>query len=132
MLHELAPLLAEEGIDVDNLDDYGLGQLQQLLNRAVERRNLELLSPVGAVRILAVNTLKAVVEAVVAGDSRRAGQLLEQIQPESPDNSVATVASCIGIALGRVLYGSALAATITATAAATKMPPKNIADTLIR
>jgi hypothetical protein len=100
MLHELAPLLAEEGVDVDNLDDYGLEQLQQALNRAVERRNLELFSPVGAVRTLAVDTLKAVVEAVAAGDSRRAGQLLEQVQPESPDNSAATVASCIGIALG--------------------------------
>lgn len=155
--------------------------------QGVERRNLELFSPHGAVRTLAVDTLKVVVEAVVAGDSRRAGQLLEQVQPESPDNSVATVASCIGIALGllddtltaphaptvwlpaghgngeraatdilalarkgkafrsldkllirqgghQVLYGSALAlaATVTATAAATNTPPKTIAETLIR
>ena len=186
MLAELAPLLVEEGIDVDHLDDYDRDELQQALNRAVERRNLELFSPVGAVRAIAVDTLKAVVDAVVAGDSRRAGQLLEQIQPESPDNSVATVASCIGIALGllddtltapaaptaklpaghwngeraatdilalagtgeafrsldqllvrhgghQVLYGSALglAATITATAAATDTPPKNVAEALI-
>jgi hypothetical protein len=187
MLAELAPLLADEGIDVNNLDHYDLDQLQQALNRAVERRNLELFSPVGAARTLAVNLLKAVVAAVVAGDSRRAGQLLEQVQPESPDNSAATVASCIGIALGllddtltapdtpavslpaghwngeraatdilvlahngkafrtldrllirqgghQVLYGSALAlaATITATAAATNTPPKDIAETIIR
>jgi len=102
MLRELAPLLAEEGIDVDNIDIVDMDTLQRALNRAVERRNLELFSPVGATREIAVDTLRRVVDAILTGDSRRASQLLEQVQPESPDNSVATVASCIGIALGRL------------------------------
>lgn len=100
MMRELAPLLAEEGIDLagDNVPD--LETLQAALNRAVERRNLELFTPVGATRQVALATLHQVVEAVLAGDSATAGRLLEQVQPESPDNTVATVSSCIGIALG--------------------------------
>ena len=39
-LRELAPLLAEEGIDVDNIDVPDLDTLQQAMNRAVERHNL--------------------------------------------------------------------------------------------
>jgi hypothetical protein len=100
MLRDLAPLLAEEGIDLSGDDPPDLETLQAALNRAVERRNLELFSPVGATRQIAVTTLHRVVTAVLAGDTGTAGQLLEQVQPESPDNSVATVSSCIGIALG--------------------------------
>jgi len=100
MLRELAPLLAEEGIDLSGGDPPDMQTLQAALNRAVERRNLELFSPVGATRQIAVDALHRVVDAVLAGDSAAAGRLLEQIQPESPDNTVATVSSCIGIALG--------------------------------
>jgi len=100
MLRELAPLLAEEGIDLSGDDVPDMQALQAALNRAVERRNLELFSPVGVTRQIAVDTLHQVVYAVLAGDSTTAGKLLEQVQPESPDNTVATVSSCIGIALG--------------------------------
>ena len=100
MLRELAPLLAEEGIDVDNIDVPDLDTLQRALNRAVERRNLELFSPVGQTRDIALATLQLVVQAILDGDTILAGTLLDQVQPESPDNSTATVASCIGIALG--------------------------------
>ncbi len=99
-LRELAPLLAEEGIDVDTLEVADLPTLQRVLGRAVERRNLELFSPIGATREIAVLHLRRVVEAILTDDTRRAGELLDQVQPESPDNTVATVASCIGIALG--------------------------------
>jgi hypothetical protein len=100
MLRELAPLLAEEGIDLVSGDVPDMDALQAALTRAVERRNLELFSPVGATRQIAVDTLHQVVNAVLAGDSAAAGELLEQVQPESPDNTVATVSSCIGIAFG--------------------------------
>lgn len=100
MLRELAPLLAEEGIDVDNIDIPDLDTLQHALNRAVERRNLELFSPLGQTRDIALVTLRLVVEAILDGDTLLAATLLDQVQPESPDNSTATVASCIGIALG--------------------------------
>ncbi len=100
LMHELAPLLAEEGIDLSGDDIPDMQTLQAALNRAVERRNLELFTPVGATRQIAVEALRRVVDAILAGDSRTAGQLLERVHPESPDNTVATVSSCIGIALG--------------------------------
>lgn len=100
MLHELAPLLAEDGIDVDAIDVPDLDTLQRALTRAVERRNRHLFSPVEAARDVALGTLRPVVEAILDGDTALAGTLLDQVRPESPDNSVATVASCIGVALG--------------------------------
>jgi len=99
-LRELAPLLAEEGIDVNNIDVPDMDTLQRALNRAVERHNMQLFSPVGQTREIAVGTLRQVVQAILDGNTRSAASLLEQVQPESPDNSVATVSSCIGIALG--------------------------------
>lgn len=113
MLRELAPLLAEEGIDVDNIDVPDLDTLQRALNRAVERRNMELFSPVGDTRDIALTTMRLVVEAILDDNTALAGTLLDQVQPESPDNSVPTVASCIGIALGLLddwLSGQARAA----------------------
>ena len=100
MLRDLAPLLAEDGIDVDNIDVPDLDTLQHALNRAVERRNMQLFSPVGTTRDIALTTLRLTVEAILHGDTARAGTLLDTVQPESADNTVATVSSCIGIALG--------------------------------
>jgi hypothetical protein len=100
MLRELAPLLAEEGIDVDNIDVPDLETLQAAMNRAVERRNMQLFSPVGQTRDIALVAMRLVVEAILDDNTTFAGTLLDQVVPESPDNSAATVASCIGIALG--------------------------------
>jgi hypothetical protein len=100
LMRQLAPLLAEEGIDIDNIDVPDLDTLQQAMNRAVERRNLTLFTPVGAARETAAATLRLVVDAIIDDDTKLAGAILDQVQPESPDNTVATVASCIGLALG--------------------------------
>jgi hypothetical protein len=100
MLRELAPLLAEEGIDVDNIDVPDMDTLQRALNRAVERHNMARFTPVGEARQLAVVTLRRVIEATAAGNTTLAAAILDQVQPESPDNTAATVASCIGVALG--------------------------------
>ncbi len=58
MLRELAPLLAEEGIDVDNIDAPDLDTLQAAMNRAVERHNMARFTPVGHTRDLAVTALR--------------------------------------------------------------------------
>ena len=100
MLRELAPLLAEEGIDIDNIDVPDMETLNRALSRATERRNMELFSPVGPARDIALEALRLIVNAILDGDTVLAGSLLDRVQPESPDNSVATVASCIGITLG--------------------------------
>ncbi|MBV9058851.1 MAG: hypothetical protein JO296_09350 [Pseudonocardiales bacterium] len=99
-LQELGPLLAEEGIDVDHIDVPDLETLQQALNRAVERHNMARFTPVGKPRELAVTTLRLVITAITQDNTALAAQLLDQVQPESPDNSTATVASCIGVVLG--------------------------------
>lgn len=100
MLRDLAPLLAEEGIDVDNIDVPDLETLQAAMNRAVERRNMQLFSPVGPTRDIALVTVRLIVEAILEDNTTLAGALLDQVVPESPDNTAATVASCIGITLG--------------------------------
>jgi hypothetical protein len=100
LLRELAPLLAEEGIDVDNIDVPNMETLQRAMNRAVERRNMALFTPVGDTRELAVTTLRLVVEALADDDTNLATAILDQVQPESLDNSAPTVSACIGITLG--------------------------------
>jgi hypothetical protein len=100
MLRELAPLLAEEGIDADDIDVPDMETLQRAMNRAVERHNMALFTPVGDTRELAAATLRLVVEALAEHDTTLASAILDQVQPESPDNSAPTVSACIGITLG--------------------------------
>ena len=99
-LRELAPLLAEEGIDVDNIDVPDLQTLQAAMNRAVERHNMTRFTPVGHARDLALATLRLVIEAVADGDTALAAAILDQVEPESPGDTAPTVAACIGVALG--------------------------------
>jgi len=100
LLHELAPLLAEEGIDVNNIDVPDLDTLQQALSRAMERRNMALFTPAGQARELAAVTLRLATEAIADGNTSLAAATLDQAQPESPDDTAATVSGCIGLALG--------------------------------
>ena len=87
LLHELAPLLAEEGIDVNNIDGADLDTLQQALGRAIERRNMAMFTPVGHARELAAVTMRLAAEAIADGDTTLAAAILDQAQPESPDDS---------------------------------------------
>ena len=77
-LRELAPLLAEEGIDVDNIDVPDLDTLQAAMNRAVERHNMTRFTPVGHARDLVATTLRLTVEAIAGGDTTLAAAILEQ------------------------------------------------------
>jgi hypothetical protein len=99
-LRELGPLLAEEGIDVDNIDVPDLATLQAALGRAVDRHNMTRFTPVGHARDLAVTTLRLVIESVADGDTAMAAAILDQVEPESPGDTAPTVAACIGVALG--------------------------------
>lgn len=98
-MRELAPYLAEDGYDLDNLQTDNLEEFQQALNRAIDRRNAALFSPVGEAREVVIATLRLVVSAIAKGHSDLAKALLETIQPESPDNKTATVAGFIGVSL---------------------------------
>lgn len=100
MLRELAPLLAEDGIDVDKIEVPDLETLQAAMNRAVERLNMTRFTPIGQAREHAVSALRQAVEGLTDDDTKQASAVLERLQPESPDDSAATVAGCIGVALG--------------------------------
>jgi hypothetical protein len=100
-LRELAPLLAEEGIDVDDIDVPDLDTLQAAMNRAIERHNMARFTPVGQARDYAVTTLRLVVEAVAENNTALAAAILDSVPPEAPpDGKSATVAGCTGVALG--------------------------------
>jgi hypothetical protein len=102
MLHELAPLLAEEGIDVANIDVPDLATLQEAMNRAVERHNMARFTPVGQAREYAVTTLRLVVEAVAEDNTALAAAILDSVPPEAPEGNSATIAGCTGVALGQL------------------------------
>ncbi len=100
LLAEVAPLLAEEGIDLAGGHVPDLESLQAAMNRAIERRNMIRFTPIGQDREHAVVLLRLAVEAITQADTRLAAVILDGAEPESPDGSVATVAACIGVALG--------------------------------
>lgn len=99
-LRELAPLLAEEGIDIESIDAIDPQALQRAMDRAVERHNMALFTPIGDAREIALVTLRLVVEALAEDNTHLAAAILDRVQPESQDNKVATVSACIGISLG--------------------------------
>jgi hypothetical protein len=100
LLRELAPLLAEEGIDAGNIDAPDLQTLQAAMSRAAERRNMTMFTPVGHARGLAVTALRLTAEALAGGDTTLAAAIPDQAQPESPGDTAPTVAACIGVAPG--------------------------------
>lgn len=95
-MRELAPFLAEEGVDLDDVPD--LETLQAAMGRAVTRMNQARFTPTGPAREAAAATLRRVVEALAAGDTALAGQVLEHVPPDAPEGG-ATVAGCTGVAL---------------------------------
>lgn len=100
LMREIAPLLSEDGIDLSDPDSIpDVNVLQRALDRAIERRNMALFTPVGESRSLALTTLRLYVEAIADRETELAGAILATAVPESPDNSAATVAGTIGVAL---------------------------------
>ena len=84
MLRELGPLLAEEGIDVNDMDVPDMETLQNALNRAVERRNMALFTPVGQTRELALTALRLAVDGINDDDSRRSSRTRSGSMPVPP------------------------------------------------
>jgi hypothetical protein len=82
MLRELAPLLAEEGINLDDPDGIDAPDMETLhaaLNRAIERQNLARFTPVGPARDRAAATLRRAVAAIADGDTTGAAAALARI-----------------------------------------------------
>jgi len=98
-LADLDQLLAAEGISPDNLDDIDPDTLTEALVRATEQYNLQLFTPVGRHRDLALAVLRRFTEAVLRGDLDRAKTVLDAVQPEPTDQQPA-VSHVIGAGLG--------------------------------
>jgi hypothetical protein len=97
LMRELAPFLAADGVDINDIPD--IATLNRALQKATEQRNTALFTPVGNRRRRAKDLLVLAVAAITLDNTERAGKILDQAQPESKDDSVAEVSSCIGMAL---------------------------------
>ncbi|MDH6238426.1 hypothetical protein [Cryobacterium sp. CG_9.6] len=98
LVRELAPVLPEASVDINDLTDSDA--LNQALHKAVERRNIELFTLVGTRRDQAIALLMLVLTAIASGGTKRVGIFLDTAQPEVPDDSSPEVSSCIGLAWG--------------------------------
>lgn len=99
VLHDLAPLLAGEGIDLNETADVDMATLNAALARAVERSNMERFTPVGAQRAGALTVLRLTAEAIDEGSIGIASTVINGLQPE-PDGDKPSIAHVIGVSLG--------------------------------
>lgn len=100
MMRELSPLLAEEGIDLDHLEaNVDLDVVNAALARATERRNMELFTPVGEQRAMALTVHRLISEALAEGSVDLARVVIDGIQPD-PVGTMPSAAQVIGVGLG--------------------------------
>lgn len=84
MLEEMAPLLAEQGIDLSDPNaEVDPEQLNAALSYATERYNMELFTPVGGDRARAIATLRKIGNAVARGHTDHAERILDSIKPDA-------------------------------------------------
>ncbi|SJN46596.1 hypothetical protein FM104_15080 [Microbacterium esteraromaticum] len=99
MLGEIAPLLADEGFDLDDLDAADLDAVNAALARATERHNLTLFTPVGAHLDGAFALLRQFTLAIAEENLVLAEALLGGI-PSDPEPTVPAISHVIGVSLG--------------------------------
>jgi hypothetical protein len=117
LLREMAPLLAEEGFDLED-PALTIDELNAALSRAVERRNLERFTATGTTRTNALAVLRKVSEAIAKGEIERAHSVMYAVEPEPNRKGKASVAHVIGTGLGlldRWHSDQALATTLART-----------------
>lgn len=101
LMAELAPLLAEDGIDLENGIAPDLDTLNAALARATERRNLERFTPVGDDRSRAITVLRLTADALNTDNLDLARALIESVPPDpEPGSTMPAVSHVIGAGLG--------------------------------
>lgn len=86
VLAELKPLLVADGIDVDNPSTVDPDELQAAMTRAIERHQLEAHTPIGDARVLTVDTIRDISEALHQQKSAQAESILYSLQLEPTPN----------------------------------------------
>lgn len=95
-MKQIEPLLAADGFDLNNQDqDVDLDDLDAAMGRAVERHNMELVTPVGDARILTVNVLREFVMAY--GNSQLEDTIFNRLRPD-PTKHHPSFSHLIGVA----------------------------------
>jgi len=100
LLQEMAPLLAEDGIDINDPSTFDMATLNTALARAVERTNLERFTPIGVTRSNALSVLRSTSEAISANKMQDAQATILSIAPEPKQPGEPSVAHLIGASLG--------------------------------
>ena len=98
LMEDIAPLLAADGIDLDNLDDVDLDELNAAMARAIERRNMELITPVGDREAVTILTLYSIVYALDSGTEGQLQKIFASIGPE-PTHMRPSAGHLTGIAM---------------------------------
>lgn len=100
LLKEMAPLLAQDGIDLNDPSSFDMETLNSALARAVERTNMERFTPIGETRANTLSLLRSTSEAISAGDVQSAEAVIRGIAPEPKKSGAPSVAHVIGASLG--------------------------------
>ena len=97
LMREVAPLLAAEGIDLNDPTTFDVDTLNAALARAVDRRNFELFVATGERLSYAHTILRVFAEAVGNGQRELAEAIIWGVEPEPADAANASVAHVIGV-----------------------------------
>ena len=97
LMQEVAPLLAADGIDLNDPTTFNVETLNAALARAVERRNFELFVATGERLSFARTILRIFTEAVGNGERELAEGVIWSVEPEPADVARASVAHVIGV-----------------------------------
>jgi len=99
LLEEIGPLLAADGFDMtDPHQGMDLDDVNAAMSRAIERRNMELVTPVGAARALTTALLRDFVNAYSAGGPQRSDIILGRLRPD-PTKRHPSFSHLMGVAL---------------------------------
>lgn len=103
LLREVAPLLKADGVDLDDLDGTDIETLNAAMERAMERYNLSVLTPVGADRRRSLAILRVFTTAIATanGDDTRARAIIERV-PSEADETSPSVSHVLGVSLGLI------------------------------
>ncbi len=100
LLTEMAPLLAAEGIDLNDPSTFDMESLNAALGRAIERTNMERFTPFGVTRANTLAVLRLTSEAISEGNVQIAEVVIRGIEPEPKTPDKPSVAHVIGVSLG--------------------------------